>query len=603
VLNFVDRLAGSLAGKLLIIFGLLILSGSGILWYISIRADKKDLMDNTVTFISSFSEMIDRSIRYDMLLNRRNDIQKTVESISATKSIKRVSLFDRNGLVHYSSERGTIGSHADKTSRICIGCHEDLSRPRETLIEAKRWTIYDESEGHRILSFIEPIYNEPNCFSARCHVHSQDQRVLGLLMTDFSLDPIDERIKRKMIHTSLFTVLFLTATAAALYLIFWRFVLKPIKVLSQGMARVTSGDLSQTVPHQSKDEIGKLAQAFNVMTAELGASRRKMETWTETLEEKVKEKTVEIKRTQGILIQAEKLAALGRLTADIAHEIRNPLSALGGFGRRLKKIAVGKKEKEYSNIIVSEVDRLEHILRDILLFSRDAKIHFERMPITEIVKDSITTFTELCAEHAIEVVTEFSTDFLILIDKTHIRQSIDNLLSNAIDAMPQGGTLTISTIAEEVNKIKYVSLHVSDTGPGIPDDKLPLVFEPFHTTKIIGYGTGLGLSITRKCVEEHGGFIRAKNNMRAGITFSLYFPYQSDEDLIKTPCWEHMKCGREVNSEVKCPAYPNFGRACWVVAGTFCEGRVQGTFAQKFEDCKKCEFYQKVTERARPVSP
>jgi hypothetical protein len=150
---------------------------------------------------------------------------------------------------------------------------------------------------------------------------------------------------------------------------------------------------------------------------------------------------------------------------------------------------------------------------------------------------------------------------------------------------------------EKVNRLKYVSLHVSDTGPGIPDDKLALVFEPFHTTKIIGSGTGLGLSITRKSIEEHGGFIRARNNVGVGITFSLYFPYQSNEDLIRTPCWEYMKCRREVNSELKCPAYPNFGRACWAVAGTFCEGKVQGTFAQKYQDCKKCEFYNKASQK------
>ena len=597
MLNRFDHVTESLAGKLVIIIGLLILSGSGIFWYMSIQADKRDLMDNSVAFISSFSEMIDRSIRYDMFLNHKEHIQRALEAIGATKTVKRVILFNRSGIIHYSSEKGLIGGHADKTSPPCIGCHNDVSQPRATLTKGKEWTIYDESEGHRVLSFVEPIYNEQNCFTAQCHVHNQDQRVLGILMTDFSLYPIEKRIKEKMINTSLFTLLFLSTSAAMLYLIFWRLVLKPITVLSQGMERVTSGDLSQMVSHPSKDEIGKLALTFNMMTAELRTSRQKMETWTQTLEEEVEKKTVEIKKTQNKLIQSEKLAALGRLTADIAHEIRNPLSALGGFGRRLQKIAGGEKEKEYSDIIVAEVDRLEHILRDILTFSREAKLHFERIPVTDVVKDSISTFAGLCAEHSIRVVAEFHTDFPVLIDKMHVRQAIDNLLSNAIDAMPHGGILTISTMAEEINNITYVTVHVSDTGTGIPDDKLPLVFEPFHTTKVIECSTGLGLSITRKIIEEHGGFIKAQNNVKSGITFSLYFPYQNDEDLIRTPCWEFMKCRRDVNSEVKCPAYPNFGRACWVVAGTFCEGKVQGTFAQKYEDCRKCDFFKTVSHK------
>ncbi len=158
--------------------------------------------------------------------------------------------------------------------------------------------------------------------------------------------------------------------------------------------------------------------------------------------------------------------------------------------------------------------------------------------------------------------------------------------------MPKGGILTISTKAEEINNITYVAIHISDTGPGIPEDQLALIFEPFHTTKGIGHGTGLGLSISRKIIEEHGGFIRAKNSDEGGLTVSIYFPYQSEDDLARMPCWEFMKCKRDVNKEIKCPAYPNFGRACWVVAGTFCEGKVQGTFAQKLEDCRKCEFYK-----------
>jgi two-component system NtrC family sensor kinase len=595
--HYFDRITESLFVKLVVIFGILIISGSGLLWYISSQNDKKDLMGNSVAFISSISEMIHQSIKHHMLLNNRADIQRALESVGATESITRVSLFDRNGIIHYSSDRGTIGSRADKDFSACIGCHKDPSRPRETLIKEKQWTIYTGTAGHRVLSFIEPIYNEPGCYTAQCHVHNKDQRVLGVLMTNFSLYSIDRQIKAKMMSTGVFTLLSLTAGAAMLYLIFWSFVISPIKVLSKGMEKVTSGDLSQMVPHPSKDEIGKLARTFNIMIAELKTSRQKLEKWTQTLEQEVEKKTAEIKKTQSKLIEAEKLAALGRLTADIAHEIRNPLSALGGFGRRLQKISVGEKEKEYSEIIVSEVARLEHILKDILSFSRDVKFNFERATVTDVVRESIAAFAELCAEHSVKIVTNFNSDLPILFDRIHAGQAIGNLLSNAIDAMSDGGTLTVSTTAETANNANYLAVHISDTGTGIPANKLHLIFEPFLTTKISGYGSGLGLSITKKIIEEHGGFIQAENNKGQGITVSLYFPCQTDEDLNKTPCWEFMKCGRDVNSEMKCPAYPNFGRTCWVVAGTFCEGKAQGTFAQKYQDCKKCEFYNKAIHK------
>jgi signal transduction histidine kinase len=589
----ISRFTESLAGKLFVMFGLLILSGSCLVWYISIKSDKSDLMDNSVAFVSSFSEMVDRSIRYDMLLNHRQHIQKTLDSISLTKSVKRIVLFNNRGRIRYSSEKGLIGQRLQKTAAPCNSCHVGSSRPRNALMQANKWTIHKGENGHRVLSYVEPIYNEPNCFTARCHHHGRDQRVLGILMTDFSLYPFDRRVGQKIVNTSLFTLLFLIVSAAIFYLIFWKFIHKPIRVLSKGMERITAGDLSQLVPNPSNDEIGRLAATFNMMTSELSASRQKMERWTETLEEEVKKQTEEIGKVHQRMLQAEKLAALGRLTADIAHEIRNPLSALGGFGRRLQKIAIGGKERQYADIIVAEVNRLEHILRGILTFSREAKLRFERMPVTSVVEESITAFSELCSEHSIRVVSAFDAGLPVLIDKVHVRQGIDNIVSNAIDAMSDGGTLTVSTKTEEINHLTYVAVNISDTGTGISEEKLNLIFEPFHTTKVIGKGTGLGLSITKKIIEEHGGFVRAKNNPGSGMTFSLCFPYQSDEDLLAVPCWEFMKCRREVNDEVRCPSYPNFGRACWAVAGTFCEGKVQGTFAQKYQSCSKCEFFIK----------
>jgi hypothetical protein len=214
------------------------------------------------------------------------------------------------------------------------------------------------------------------------------------------------------------------------------------------------------------------------------------------------------------------------------------------------------------------------------------------------------TFSALCDEHAITIDTRYDTALPVLLDTGHARQAVNNLIANAIDAMPDGGTLSVATVPERLHDVTFVAIRVSDTGTGIPQDQLQYVFEPFYTTKEIGRGTGLGLSISRKIIEEHGGFITAVNgngngkgngnSNGKGLTASLYFPYQSKEDLCKTPCWEFMKCGRNLGKEQKCPAYPHFGRVCWVVGGTYCEGRVQGTFAQKCEDCRKCPFLKHV---------
>jgi signal transduction histidine kinase len=597
ILNFLNRVRTSLTGKLVLVLGLLIIIGSGIFWYISITTDKKNLMENTTTFISSFSEVVKKSIRYDMLLFKREDIQRTLESIGASESIKSVRVFDSKGVIHYSSDRKDIGRDVKMGSPACIGCHLDPAKPLETLKTEKRWSIYHEPSGNRVLGFVEPIYNEPDCYTASCHAHGRDQKVLGILTTDYSLYPIDTRIEAQILDTSLYMVSFVAVSIAILYFVLWKFVLNPVTSLTNGMKRISSGDLIQKVDVPARDELGGLARTFNAMMEELVMARTRMERWTDDLEEEVQKNVDEIKKTQSKLIQAEKLAALGRLTSDIAHEIRNPLTALGGFGRRLRKMASNQKEQEYADIIVSEVDRLEHILRDVLTFSRDARFHFEKLPATDIIRDSVATFTELCDDNSIKIDEYYETDLVVLIDKGQIRQAVNNLISNAIDAMPDGGKLTIRTSAEEKNNVKYVAVQISDTGPGISEEELLLIFEPFHTTKEIGHGTGLGLSISRKIIEEHGGFIWAANNSEGGLTVSLNFPYQGEEDRLMTPCWEFMKCGRDVDKELKCPAYPNFGRACWVVAGTYCEGKVQGTFAQKYADCRKCEFYNMVLNK------
>ncbi|HDZ61796.1 MAG TPA: sensor histidine kinase [Nitrospirae bacterium] len=317
------------------------------------------------------------------------------------------------------------------------------------------------------------------------------------------------------------------------------------------------------------------------------------------LNKELNESIEELKYVQGKLIQAEKLSALGRLTADVAHEIRNPLTSIGGFARRLdKKLAPNSREKEYSEIVISEVDRLEKILRDVLTFSRKAALHLEYQDINEPVYAAIRTFSDMCSEQAMSIEKNLDTSLpQVLIDGEQVRQALNNLITNALDSMPKGGTLTINTLMQILNHVDYIIIEIVDTGTGIPREKLNMIFEPFYTTKEIGIGTGLGLSICKKIMDEHNGLIHAETQKGKGTTFRLFFPYQSEKEGAKTKCWEFQKCGiekTEGSAEMKCPAYPNYGRICWVVAGTFCEKEVSGAIAHKLGNCKKCDFYQSV---------
>ena len=293
-------------------------------------------------------------------------------------------------------------------------------------------------------------------------------------------------------------------------------------------------------------------------------------------------------------IRQEKLIALGRFTADVAHEIRNPLTSLGGFARRLLKIlADDTKEKGYANIIVSEVQRLEKILRDVLSFSSDNKLQMDFYQLNDIISETINTYTEIFTQHKIIVNVSLNPLPKIWLDKNQIRQVLDNLISNAIDSMPENGTISLETKMSYMNAIQYVTLNIEDSGIGIPQDKLEKIFEPFFSSRLVGYGTGLGLSITRKIMEEHCGFIKVESLEGSGSIFTLCFTYQPEEESKNEQCWEFMKCGIEKDAKLRCPVYPHYGRSCWAVAGTFCESKIQGTHAQKIKTCKQCAFFKK----------
>lgn len=594
--NHLHRISTSLAVKLILSLGVLILLGGGISWYTLISTGKRNLMKDALENATSYSDLVKKSTRYSMLTFHPEGIQHTLEEIGSRKGIEGLKIFDSTGRIAYSAKKGEIGLKMDRTYAACTGCHNGDQGPAQVLAHERRWIIHDMA-GERVLTFIEPLYNEPSC-AASCHAHPEQRKVLGILQTDFSLAEVDRTIGRQTIDITLYAMAFMTLSAFALYFVLLRLVLKPLSTVDIAMERVAGGDLQQSLKITSEDEMGRLASTFNVMTKELADAREKMEDWTKSLEEGIAKKTEELKKSQDKLIQAEKLASLGRLTADVAHEIRNPLTALGGFARRLHKIAEGEKEKEYAEIVLTEVDRLERILKDVLTFSRDARGHLEKHNLEDIIHYTLKIYKDLCREQSIDIEIISGENLMpVLIDMDQVRQALDNLVTNAIDAMPERGRLTISSGREEIHDVTYMYLRVTDTGAGIQSKNIPLIFEPFFSTKNIGHGTGLGLSITRKIMEEHGGFVKVDSAEGKGSSFTLYFPFQSETESPELNCWEYMKCGRDKDSSLKCPSYPNFGRVCWVVAGTFCEGSIQGTFAQKYENCNKCKFYQKMTKK------
>jgi len=586
-------LGRSLTIKILLASAVMVLPLSGAFWYRSMMSEKRVLTESAVDFAGSFAELLRKSVHDEMLSNRREQVQHTISSISGSESLRTVRIYNRRGVVAFSSDATDLGRSVVRDEQPCLGCHDDPLRPRETLHETQRYAVFEGPDGHRVLSYVEPIYNQPECSSAACHAHADGARVLGIMLAEFPLTALDHRVERQVRDFSIFVALYFVALGTMGYLVLWRIVLRPVGALAAGVEKVAAGDLTKTVSVVSHDEIGRLAGNFNAMTMELAASRRRMERLTEGLERQVAEKTAEVRHTEGRLAVAERLAALGRLTAEIAHEIRNPLTSLGGYARRLLRTVTGEQEKEYAGIVVAEASRLEHLLRDILDFSRPARYELRRQPLTPILREALAAFGDRFAERDLHVAADLAVQVPVFIDAGHVRRAVDNLVANAIDAMPPGGTLYVSTRLAAARCMDFVAVSIADTGPGISEADLGRLFEPFWTTKKMGKGTGLGLPITRKIAEAHGGFITIENRPGGGLASTLWFPYQDDAALSQAPCWEEMQCNRaREDSPDPCPAWPHFGHACWAVAGTLNEGAPHGTQACNLGDCADCGFFR-----------
>jgi len=226
------------------------------------------------------------------------------------------------------------------------------------------------------------------------------------------------------------------------------------------------------------------------------------------------------------LAKSEKMAALGEMAAKIAHEIRNPLISVGGFARRLEK-SLDPPAKDYATIIVDSVNHLEVILKELLGFVKETRIVPIKADLREILDGIIALFNPTFKERGIGIVREYPEKGLeVPVDSNKIREAFTNILTNAEQAMERPGRIIVRAWQEGDMAV----VEVSDEGPGMSEDVLTHLFDPFYTTKMTG--TGLGLAITQKIVELHGGKIEVRSRPGEGSTFRIHLPIKEvpDED-------------------------------------------------------------------------
>jgi len=235
----------------------------------------------------------------------------------------------------------------------------------------------------------------------------------------------------------------------------------------------------------------------------------------------------EVKKLHKELIRNEKLAALGELSSGVAHEIRNPLGIIKAIEQTMKKELVGNQEaiKELE-IIDEEIERANRVIKSLMEFGKPAKGEKILYSVEAVIDDVLTVANKYISQHRVDVIFNNSNDTCIVLDKELLKQAFINIIFNAVQAMPDGGNLTISLT--NIHDI-FIKIIFEDTGTGIKDEHIEKIFNPFYTTK--EEGTGLGLSIVHKIIEEHGGTIGVTSKESLGTTFEIMLPIRKDIDL------------------------------------------------------------------------
>jgi two-component system, NtrC family, sensor kinase len=524
------KLIGSLLAVMVVIFALL--------GYLNIRLHRHHLEAATLSSAERVSDVIRRSTTYYMLRNDREGLYHFIQTIADEPGMIKVRIFDQEGRVSYSTDPAEVSHVLDKTAEACYGCHTQ-SQPLTHLNRPDRFRIYRINPGPRVMGIITPIENQPGCSNASCHAHPASQQVLGVLDINLSLATADAQIAVSSSRTLSYTVGAMLLVAVLSWLFVWRVVDKPINALKNGTEHLSHGELGYQINVRSEDEVGDLAHSFNTMSLQLRAANEQIMTWAKTLEDRVEEKTRELRSAHDHVLHVEKMASLGKMAAVVAHEVNNPLSGILTYAKLLRKWVVsGQAEHEKREeavqcleLIATESRRCGELIKNLLSLSRSAPMNVQSTDLHQVIDRCLLLVRHQLELVGIELQLKFADDLpRVPCDPEQIEQVLLALIMNAVDAMPQGGNLWIET---RLNHDKTdIDIQVRDDGSGIAPDVLPQIFEPFMTTKERGRGVGLGLAISRGIVERHRGSIEVESELGQGTTFTVTLPSRSAEGLM-----------------------------------------------------------------------
>jgi len=501
------------------------------------REHSTELEREIARHVTQISDVVVKSTRYAMLLNKRDLAEKIIRDIGKQKGIERVRVINKDGTIIHSNNSAEEAYSVEQNEPPCVYCHQS-SKPIDRVPDEDRWKIYNSDDGHRVLGTMQVIRNEPSCSNASCHEHPASQTILGVVDVSYSLAEVDASKNVHLLYLlglSLSFVLLVSFTAGYLLK---RLIYLPLRDLELGAQKISSGNLDDRIPVRSVDEFGRVADAFNGMSVALSDSHRAVQELVENLETKVQERTRELLAARAEVAQGEKLASIGVLSAGIAHELNNPLTGVLTFTSLMrKKVKDGSEDAEDLDLVIRETKRCASIIRRLLDFAREKVPVKGFFNLNQVIQDTVHFVERPASLNRIDITTTLDPLLpQVWGDADLIKQVVMNLLVNAQQAINAEGLIqveshTVTSSHSHDSDVDpttaMVEISVRDNGCGIPTANLQRIFDPFFTSKEVGKGTGLGLSVSYGIVKAHGGRIIVESTLGEGTVFRVQLPVMS----------------------------------------------------------------------------
>lgn len=443
-------------------------------------------------------------------------LRDPVEGVLQNSEVLQVSIFNLNGALLQEQRRPGVMPQGRS-----FALDEKRVRDIMNTLRKSRDVLHVSGEDGSLESWVtvtsgSRASSEEALFFSDAILATED-RAIGFVRVVLDRRALDAALWKLLLKGGLMAIFFLSAAAGIVFFVV-KGVTKPLDRLTQRVRMMGMGAPLEKVPVETEDEIGKLAVAFNSIAESLQTREREKD----HLEQQLR--------------QAHKMEAIGTLAGGVAHDFNNILSTIEGYAALLRDRFKKKSPvRDYVDQIAAAAERASELTRRLLAFSRNQVIHPKPINLNETIQGIHSMLVRLVGENIVFSITTTRDDLIVMADDVQIEQMLINLVTNARDAMPEGGTLRIETEFVEVAADRaegsrelppgsYAKLTVADTGVGIDASLRDRIFDPFFTTKEVGKGTGLGLSMAYGIVKQHQGTIEVESANGNGSVFTIFFP-------------------------------------------------------------------------------